>query len=310
MRGAQNTRMGQRPRAGAGAQQREQRATLSHSHRGGDAAGIIRRGSHIFRSVDSSHPASFHHQHDDAYEIQGDRRRATMLRCVAGSARRPRPFKPPSFSANAGGGASSSYCSSVVLSGGLDERRKRQRQRPPLKGLNGTTRLYVWLLDGPAGAERLRRRRPPPLSCSSSIGALGAGAAAGGAPASGGATLVGGSTGSRGRWLPPTHSPTSLSLSSSSSAPEPGKGQDDRQGAASPTKAADPAGGGAGAGGPASPAEKSEHVVKLALGGNVIITLAKFLAWLHSGSRYVRCLDACTPCVPCLLGAGSVRCAG
>lgn len=30
--------------------------------------------------------------------------------------------------------------------------------------------------------------------------------------------------------------------------------------------------------------EKSEHVVKLALGGNVVITIAKFLAWLHSGS--------------------------
>lgn len=31
--------------------------------------------------------------------------------------------------------------------------------------------------------------------------------------------------------------------------------------------------------------EKSEHVVKLALGGNVVITIAKFMAYLHSGSR-------------------------
>lgn len=30
--------------------------------------------------------------------------------------------------------------------------------------------------------------------------------------------------------------------------------------------------------------EKSEQVVKLALGGNVVITIAKFLAWMHSGS--------------------------
>lgn len=31
--------------------------------------------------------------------------------------------------------------------------------------------------------------------------------------------------------------------------------------------------------------EKSEEMVKLAMGGNIIITAAKFGAWFHSGSR-------------------------
>jgi hypothetical protein len=33
--------------------------------------------------------------------------------------------------------------------------------------------------------------------------------------------------------------------------------------------------------------ERSEKVVKLALAGNVIITVAKLMAWMHSGSRLV-----------------------
>ena len=71
--------------------------------------------------------------------------------------------------------------------------------------------------------------------------------------------------------------------SSSSSTVGDAKGEDKKPSPGTGT------GTGAGARSPPRPSttqvkEKSEQVVKLALGGNVVITLAKFMAWMHSGS--------------------------
>ncbi len=205
-----------------------------------------------------------------------------MLRCAAGAVgalKRPRPLpRPPST-------ATAPY-SITVLAGGLDdERRHRQRRLPAhTRRLDDTTRLYVWLLDGPAGAERLLRRRRPPLAPESSTSS-----------STSASTSSSSCCSSRRRRLPPPSSLLAAAASSSTSLS--GKSGGGEEGSTSTGAGAARAGGaasaaaGKGVGGTTvvkGSAEKSEHVVKLALGGNVIITAAKFIAWMHSGSRCVR----------------------